>query len=70
MTDDLVDRVADEMLRVRVRGGGVEHEATAAIRIALERLRDEGDDRVIEGLLSPYDLHRFFGLDEWAALGS
>ena len=36
MTDDLVDRVADEMLRVRVRGGGVEHEATAAIRIALE----------------------------------
>jgi 2-methylisocitrate lyase-like PEP mutase family enzyme len=44
--------------------------AAEAIRIALERLRDEGDDRVIEGLLSPYDLHRFFGLDEWAALGS
>lgn len=44
--------------------------AAEAIRIALERLRDEGDDRVIEGLLSPYDLHRFFGLDEWSALGS
>lgn len=44
--------------------------AAEAIRIALERLRDEGDDRAIKGLLSPHELHRFFGLDEWAPYGA
>lgn len=44
--------------------------AAEAIRIALERLRDEGDDQAIEGLLSPHELHRFFGLDEWATYGA
>jgi hypothetical protein len=33
---DLVERVVDAMLRARVSGGGVEHEAHVAIRLALE----------------------------------
>jgi hypothetical protein len=33
---DLVERVVDEMLRVRAGGGGVEHEAHVAIALALE----------------------------------
>jgi predicted methyltransferase MtxX (methanogen marker protein 4) len=36
MSDDLVERVVDAMLRARVSGGGVEHDARAAIAIALE----------------------------------
>ena len=41
---DLVERVVDAMLRARVSGGGVEHEAHVAIRLALEEAAKVADE--------------------------
>jgi len=48
MSDDLVERVVDAMLRARVSGGGVEHEAHAAISIALEEAARVCDAQAME----------------------